>query len=125
MKQNNLKVHPDDNVIVALTDLHKYDSVIHNNETIVLQDDVKAKHKFTAVALPAGSEVIMYGVLVGIVQSDLDKGSLLTTENLKHAANGFEIRDRKTNWNVPDISKFQGRTFNGCSIRIWTEEKIL
>jgi altronate hydrolase len=113
MKQNNLKVHPDDNVIVALTDLKKYDSVIHNNETIVLQDDVKAKHKFTAVALPAGSEVIMYGVLVGITQSDLGKGCLLTTENLKHAANGFEIRDRKTNWNIPDISKFQGRTFNG------------
>lgn len=113
MKQNNLKVHPDDNVIVALTDLQKNDHVIHNNETIVLQDDVKAKHKFTAVPLSAGSEVIMYGVLVGIVQKDLDKGRLLTTENLKHAASGFEIRDRKTNWNAPDISKFQDRTFQG------------
>lgn len=113
MKQNNLKVHPADNVIVALTDLHKNDSVIHNGEVIVLQDDVKAKHKFTAVALPAGSEVIMYGVLVGIVQTDLKKGSLLTTANLKHAANGFEIRERKTSWSAPDISKFQGRTFDG------------
>lgn len=113
MKQNNLKVHPADNVIVALTDLHKNDSVIHNGEVIVLQDDVKAKHKFTAVALPAGSEVIMYGVLVGIVQTDLKKGSLLTTANLKHAANGFEIRERKTSWSAPDISRFQGRTFDG------------
>jgi len=113
MKLNNLKVHPDDNVIVALTDFKKSDSVIHNMETIILQDDVKAKHKFTAMALPAGSDVIMYGVLVGKTQKDLPKGSLLTTENLKHAANGFEIRSRKTNWNTPDISKFKDRTFNG------------
>ncbi|MEJ7692978.1 altronate dehydratase family protein [Daejeonella sp.] len=113
MKQNNLKVHPEDNVIVALTDLHRNDSIIHNGETIVLQDDVKAKHKFTAVALLAGSEVIMYGVLVGIVQTDLAKGSVLTTENLKHAASGFEIRGRKTDWASPDTSKFHGRTFNG------------
>lgn len=113
MKQNNLKVHPEDNVIVALTDLRKNESVTHNGEVIVLQDDVKAKHKFTAVALSAGSEVIMYGVLVGIVQTDLPQGSLLTTENLKHAANGFEIRDRKIEWTSPDTSKFNGRTFKG------------
>lgn len=113
MTQNNLKVHPNDNVIVALSDLQKNDSVIHNGEAIILQDNVKAKHKFTAVAMPAGSEVIMYGVLVGITQTDLAKGSLLTTDNLKHAANAFEIRNRKTDWNAPDTSKFEGRTFNG------------
>ncbi len=113
MKQNNLKVHPDDNVIVALTDLKKNDSITNNGEIIVLQDDVKAKHKFTTVALPAGAEVIMYGVLVGIVQSDLEKGSLITIENVKHAANDFEVRDRKTNWNKPDTSRFEGRSFNG------------
>lgn len=113
MKQNNLMVHQEDNVIVALTDLHKGDSVIHDGDVIILQDDVKAKHKFTALTLAAGSEVIMYGVLVGIVQKDLAKGSVLTTENLKHAASGFEIRDRKTNWNTPDTSGFQNRTFNG------------
>ncbi|MES3019026.1 MAG: altronate dehydratase family protein [Bacteroidota bacterium] len=113
MKQNNLKVHPEDNVIVALTDLHKNDSISYDGEVIVLQDDVKAKHKFTTVDLSAGSAVIMYGVLVGIVQYDLAKGSVLNTQNLKHAANGFEIRDRKTDWILPDISKFHGRTFNG------------
>ncbi len=113
MKQNNLKVHPDDNVIVALTDLKKNDSVINNGETIVLQDDVKAKHKFTTTALPAGSEVIMYGVLVGIVQNDLQKGSVITTANVKHAANDFEVRDRKTSWIKPDTSRFEDRTFKG------------
>ncbi|WP_276347870.1 altronate dehydratase family protein [Daejeonella sp. JGW-45] len=113
MKQNNLKVHPDDNIIVALTDLKRNDSVTSNGETIVLQDDVKAKHKFTALALPAGSEVIMYGVLVGIVQTDLPKGSLITTENVKHAANDFEVRDRKLSWNKPDTSRFEGRSFMG------------
>jgi altronate hydrolase len=50
MKQNNLKVHPDDNVIVALTDLKKNDSITNGGETIIIQDDVKAKHKFTTVS---------------------------------------------------------------------------
>jgi altronate hydrolase len=113
MKQNNLKVHPDDNVIVALKDLRKNDSISNGGETIILQDDVKAKHKFTTVFLPAGSEVIMYGVLVGIVQTDLPKGSLITVENVKHAANDFEVRDRNVNWTKPDISRFEGRTFMG------------
>lgn len=108
-----MKVHPDDNVIVALTDLKQNTTINHNGELILLQDDIKAKHKFTTTDLPAGSEVIMYGVLVGIVQRDLLKGSLLTTENIKHAAQGFEIRERKSNWIVPDTSKFSERTFNG------------
>lgn len=111
--KNNLKVHPDDNVIVALRDLQKGESIVHNGETIILRDDVQAKHKFTAVLLQTGAKVIMYGVLVGIVQRDLEQGSVLTTENLKHAANDFEIRERNLSWNKPDVSKFEGRTFNG------------
>lgn len=113
MKQNILKVHPEDNVIVALTDLIKGETITYANEEILLPENIKAKHKFTAVSLPAGSGIIMYGVLVGITQSDLAKGSLITTENVKHAANQFETRSRKTSWNAPDVSKFNSKTFRG------------
>jgi altronate hydrolase len=113
MKQNILKVHPADNVIVALTDLKKNDTVSYDGDTIVLQDDVQAKHKFTSVPLKAGEEIIMYGVLVGKAQEDLKKGSLITTANVKHAASGFDIRERNINWMAPNVSGFAGKTFNG------------
>ncbi|HEY0670322.1 MAG TPA: altronate dehydratase family protein [Sphingobacteriaceae bacterium] len=113
MKQRVLKVHPADNVIVALTDLKKGETIEYEGDTIVVQEDVQAKHKFTSIPLKRGDEVIMYGVLVGRAQEDLNEGSLLTTTNIKHAASAFEIRERNTKWIAPDVSRFADRTFNG------------
>ncbi|HZW70261.1 MAG TPA: UxaA family hydrolase, partial [Hanamia sp.] len=35
------------------------------------------------------------------------------TSNVRHAASGFEVAERKTEWHIPDISKYKNRTFNG------------
>lgn len=113
MKQNSLKVHPDDNVIVALTNLQKGEVIIYGGQEIILQDDVQAKHKFTTESISEGGKIIMYGVLVGRVQIKLEKGSLISTANVKHAADPFKIRARNTSWEVPDIKNFIGKTFNG------------
>ncbi|MFH6998526.1 UxaA family hydrolase [Flavobacterium sp. FlaQc-57] len=108
-----IKMHPDDNVLVALTDLSKGESVVFENETYILQDNIKAKHKFYTTNLRAGDEIIMYGVLVGKVQCDVAKGSLMTTENLKHAAEPYKYRHVDFEWQAPDVSKYKDRTFNG------------
>ena len=108
-----IKMHPDDNVLVALTDLSKGESVVFENETYLLQDTIKAKHKFYTTNLKAGDEIIMYGVLVGKVQCDVVKGSLMTTENLKHAAEPYKYRHVDFEWQAPDVSKYKDRTFNG------------
>jgi altronate hydrolase len=63
--QRVLKVHPDDNVLVALTNLTKGETISYNNESYVLQDNISAKHKFTTVDLNPGDNITMYGVLVG------------------------------------------------------------
>src|SRR5258705_8721020 len=60
-----------------------------------------------------GDEVIMYGVLVGKAQMNIAKGSRMTTENTKHAAEPYSYRNVKFEWHAPDVSKFKGRTFNG------------
>ena len=108
-----IKMHPDDNVLVALTDLSKGENVVFDNETFLLQDTIKAKHKFYTTNLRVGDEIIMYGVLVGKVQCDVAKGSLMTTENLKHAAEPYKYRDVSFEWQAPDVSKYKDRTFNG------------
>lgn len=113
MKQKLVKVHPDDNVLVALTNLSKGDTVKYNDEEFVLQDDIPAKHKFVTTDLDAGDIVTMYGVMVGKAQTKIVKGGIISTANLKHAAEPFVYRKTDFAWTAPDVSKFSNKTFNG------------
>lgn len=108
-----LKIHPEDNVLVALKDLTSGTSFRIEDEQITLPQDVAAKHKFFVNDLNAGDEVIMYGTLVGKVQADVSKGELMTTTNTKHAAGAYTYNGFSYQWKHPDISRFEGRTFNG------------
>ncbi|MBC7913547.1 MAG: altronate dehydratase [Pyrinomonadaceae bacterium] len=113
MKQKVLKVHPDDNVLVALSDLEQGETVTFEGKEYQIQNKIAAKHKFATTILEPGAEVTMYGVLVGKAQSLIPQGGLISTENLIHAAHGFEIGERKAGWNKPDVSKYQTKTFMG------------
>jgi altronate hydrolase len=113
MASKILKVHPQDNVVVALTDLAAGEALVYGEEQILLKSFVPAKHKFATVDLPKGAEVTMYGVLVGRTETDVPAGALLTTSNLKHAVNDFTTGERKTDWLKPDVSRWEKKTFNG------------
>ncbi len=113
MMNRILKVHATDNVVVALTDLEVGEALAYGEERYLLKNAVPAKHKFASVDLPKGAEVTMYGVLVGRTEMDVPAGALLTTSNLKHAAQDFATRDRKTDWQKPDVSRWETATFNG------------
>lgn len=108
-----VKMHPKDNVLVALSDLAKGVNVIFEKETYIIQETIKAKHKFYTRDLKQGAEIIMYGFLVGKVQYDVVKGGLMTTDNLKHAAEPYHYRNVNFKWNGPDVSKYKERTFKG------------
>lgn len=113
MKQRLVKVHPNDNVLVALTNLPKGETVSFNGEEFTLQDDIPAKHKFVTLDLNAGDSVTMYGVLVGKAQTHIGKGGIISTTNLKHAAEPFVYRKTDFTWKAPDVSRFSNKTFNG------------
>ena len=113
MKHKVLKVHSKDNVIVALTNLTKGETISFEGADYLLQEDIPAKHKFFMQDMKAGDEVIMYGVLVGKAQITITKGSRMSTENIKHAAEPYTYRKTNFEWHAPDVSKFKGRTFNG------------
>lgn len=108
-----MKVHPADNVLVALDDLSANETVSYNGEEYRLVNRVPAKHKFVIKDLNPGDEIYMYGVLVGKAETEIPAGSRITTSNVKHAASSFEAGERKFEWHQPDISKFANRTFNG------------
>jgi altronate hydrolase len=69
MKHKVLKIHSKDNVIVALTNLKKGETISFEGEDYELQDDINAKHKFFTEDMNAGDEITMYGVLVGKAQN--------------------------------------------------------
>jgi altronate hydrolase len=113
MKQKTTKVHPTDNVMVALTDLEAGEEAVYQGKTYKVTEFIPAKHKFAIDIIITGSEIIMYGVLVGKAQSDIAAGGLLTITNVKHAASGFTNATNHLGWQRPDATKWQNSTFNG------------
>jgi altronate hydrolase len=113
MNHKVTKVHPADNVLVALTNLGEGTVVNYDGEDYTIIGKVPAKHKFVTKDIMPGDELFMYGVLVGKAQHFIPRGSAITTSNVKHAAKGFEVGERKLGWPKPDVSKFKDKTFMG------------
>ena len=115
MKNKVLKVHPSDNLIVALCDLKEHENIKMNGENYILPRAILAKHKFVIEDLNVGDNVIMYGVKVGKATQKIRKGEQITTFNLKHVSEDFSVNKRipQINWQAPDVSKWQNRTFKG------------
>lgn len=113
MNHKITKVHPKDNLIVALTDLEAGSSLRYRDEEYIFKERIPVKHKFVTRDMQPGAEIFMYGVLVGKAVSFIPKGGLVNVFNVKHAAQGYTIADRKTEWETPEISRFHGKTFMG------------
>jgi altronate hydrolase len=113
MSNSYLKIHPDDNVLVALSDLKAGEKILYNDSSIVLTDNVPAKHKFVIHSLQPNQEIYMYGVLVGKAMSPIAAGAPIGTHNVKHQASEFEGKTTQFKWKAPDVSKFKNKTFEG------------
>ncbi len=108
-----LKVHPDDNLIVALQDLVAGEQVSLDGERYTVIYPTSAKHKFSTQALNTGDIVTMYGVVVGKASQPIQKGEIITTFNVKHAATPPVVRASDYQWKAPNVERFKNRTFNG------------
>ncbi|MCE7059587.1 UxaA family hydrolase [Dyadobacter sp. CY343] len=114
MASQLLKVHPSDNVIVALRDQPAGSQVSLDGAAYDLQYGVSAKHKFVTEDIETGGAIIMYGVLVGRATQPIKRGEPITTFNLKHDAHDYSTANRQPySYTQPDVSKWVGRTFNG------------
>ncbi len=113
MSSRFLKIHPDDNVCVALTDLRAGEMVSENGFSFALTEDIPAKHKFTTTPLNPQDEVRMYGVLVGRAIRPIAQGAAITTQNVKHQSAGYSAKKKTAPWTPPDTSRWKNRTFMG------------
>jgi len=108
-----LKVHPNDNVYVALADLQPGADIPYNGQNLRVSEAIPAKQKFTPHELGPGDIVRMYGVTVGEATRTIPAGGLLSRANLKHKSDGFDSSDAIYQWDAPDVSRWEGRTFEG------------
>jgi altronate hydrolase len=113
MPKKFLQIHPQDNVLVALTDLIKGETILHNNVSFSLATDVRAKHKFPITPLAKGDEVKMYGVLIGRCTQAIRQGELIHTHNMVHASNEDYKKSKTVSWTPPNVEGWKSRTFNG------------
>ncbi|MBO2012035.1 UxaA family hydrolase [Hymenobacter negativus] len=114
MKHQVARIHPADNVLVALVDLPVGTEVPWENGFVTTAEPIPAKHKLTPLGLSVGQPVTMYGVLVGTAREAIRPGGRLTTANIKHATNSYEEQGhQRAAWQAPDVSNWQDRTFMG------------
>lgn len=114
MQQKTLKIHPSDNIIVALDNLHAGEEVLCGELYFQMKSDVPAKHKFAAQDFQPGEQIIMYGVLVGKATQPIRKGEPITVNNVKHDASSFSNQSKhKADWVAPDVSRWRARSFMG------------
>ena len=77
--EKSIRIHPLDNVAVALTDLHAGETVAG----ITLREDVPAGHKVALAPLHPGDKVIKYGYPIGHATVEVAPGSWLHTHNVR------------------------------------------
>lgn len=112
-KRRVLQVHPNDNVLVALQDLAKGETILFNGVEYILKEEIPAKHKFTTKPIAADEAIVMYGVLVAKAKLPLEVGVRISTENIRHASDGYVLGNRRTQWQLPNIEKYRNKTFLG------------
>jgi altronate hydrolase len=109
-----LKVHPGDNVIVALRNLSAGEHINFEADSYELPYAVSAKHKFVTEDRQPGDPITMYGVLVGKATRPIKRGEPITTFNLKHDADPYGLDKKQSySWQPPAVSEWEGRTFMG------------
>ena len=108
-----LRISAEDNVAVALTDLHAGDTVSVAGGKWTLQTPVGAKQKFALRDLCPGDSVIMYGVVVGQASEAIVEGGALSTANTRHQRGALKERAQSYEWHPTDVSKCKNRTFSG------------
>ncbi|MGA7293384.1 MAG: altronate dehydratase family protein [Terriglobales bacterium] len=113
MENTVLKLDPRDNVLVALQNFRHGERINFSDQTYVLATDVFAKHKFATEDLAAGTDVIMYGVVVGKARQAIRRGEALSTRNIAHQAAEYHEKSRGYEWVPPNVERWRQRSFFG------------
>jgi len=114
MKNKTLVLHPEDNVGVALTGLSKGELIKDSKNTIQIQSDITAKHKYALKNFTVGEDIHMYGTIVGEATQPIQAGGAITLANIRHKTRDYRASSKTTyNWSPPKTDYWKNKTFQG------------
>lgn len=108
-----MRISPQDNVGVALTDLYAGEEIILGGRSYSLVTKVPAKHKFALEDFAPGQAITMYGTVVGEAVTSIARAAAITTENTRHRGSPFEKNGLSYTWQAPDVARWKAQTFAG------------
>ncbi|MGI5965510.1 MULTISPECIES: UxaA family hydrolase [Anaerotruncus] len=80
---NFIKIHPDDNVGVAIRPIAKGETVDAGGVQVTALEEIKAGHKMALAPIKKGENVIKYGHAIGSAQADIAAGEWVHVQNLR------------------------------------------
>jgi altronate hydrolase len=83
-----VRIHPDDNVAVAVGQLHEGTEVAVDGARVTLVEDVPAGHKLALVPLAPGDAVVKYGFVIGEATQAVPAGGWIHSQNLRTRLSG-------------------------------------
>lgn len=122
-----VRIHPDDNVAVAVGPLHEGTEVAVDGARVVLVEDVPAGHKLALAPLAPGDAVTKYGFVIGEATAPVAAGAWVHSQNLRTRLSGtLEYAYRPVHRNgssaSTDVPTFLGyRRTNG---RVGTRNEV-
>jgi altronate hydrolase len=87
-RPSTVKIHPADNVVVAVQPLEAGTEVVFDGELLVVHDPVPAGHKIALRDLEPGDTVVKYGFSIGRVSEPVARGGWIHSHNLRTALDG-------------------------------------
>ena len=85
-----IKVHPEDNVAVAVQALTANSTITIDEQDILITEDISAGHKIAIRSLAIGDDVIKYGFSIGQCTQAIAIGQHIHSHNLKTKLDGSE-----------------------------------
>ncbi len=79
---DHIRIHPDDNVAVALRDISAGESIGSDDTKITVKEDIERGHKLALSNIKAGSFIIKYGCPIGKAARDISCGCKVHLHNV-------------------------------------------
>lgn len=107
--RNSLRLHPDDNVAIALRDL--MDATDLPDLGVTLHGPVPRGHKIALVDLSVGDQVIRYGQIIGVATQAVSAGEHVHSQNLGMGPHAQDYAHASASRALPPVET--PRTFMG------------
>ena len=106
-----IKIHENDNVIVALREIKAGEAVPVADGTVTACETIPAGHKMAIRDIAAGAEVVKYGFRIGNAKEDIRAGQWVHVHNVKTALG--DLLEYTYEPVHADVAKTENATFMG------------